>query len=116
MEIKGAFKAESIVAGKINYSADTGTPDAYVVSLDLNYLFTGLSVSFMSINNNTGASTLKVDSLAPVAIKKNISDALTVGDIKTGQIITVVYDGTFFQLTNSGTTAAADKAFSFFVS
>ncbi|MCK9458664.1 MAG: hypothetical protein M0R80_03425 [Proteobacteria bacterium] len=101
MEIKGAFKAETIVAGNINYSADTGAANAYVVSLGLNYLFIGLPVSFKASHDNTGASTLKVDSLPAVAIKKNVSDALDMGDIKTGQVITVIYDGIYFQIASA---------------
>lgn len=60
-------------------------------------LVPGLMISFKANTSNTGASALQVNDLDPVAIKKvdvDISD----GDIYEGQVVTVIYDGTYFQL------------------
>ncbi len=53
-------------------------------------------------NANTGAATLNLNSLGAIAIKKNVSEALTSGDIKAGQIIPLAYDGTNFQIIGGG--------------
>jgi hypothetical protein len=55
--------------------------------------------TFKAGGTNTGATTLNVDSLGA----KNVyyqGAALTGGEITNGQIVTVVYDGTQFQLIN----------------
>lgn len=56
--------------------------------------------TFKAGGTNTGATTLNVDSLGA----KNVyyqGAALTGGEITNGQIVTVVYDGTQFQLINA---------------
>jgi hypothetical protein len=86
--------------GAIDYAADTGEANAYVIALSpsLDALITGMPVFFKAANTNTGSSTLKIDDLDAVAIKKNVSSALGAGDITAGQIVMVIYDGTYFQL------------------
>jgi hypothetical protein len=51
---------------------------------------------------NTGASTLSVDGLAVKAITKFGTVPLVAGDMVSGQMCVVVYDGTRFQLLNPG--------------
>lgn len=53
-------------------------------------------VSF--INGNTGASTLNINGLGAIPIKKSVSTALSSGDIITGQLEILMYDGTNFQM------------------
>jgi len=65
------------------------TPTAYA---------TGQRFTFISSGANTGAVTLNVNSLGAKAVKKNGTTALVAGDIPSGAIITVTYDGTNFQL------------------
>lgn len=83
-------------------AADTGAADAYVlvVSPAISGYAAGQRFSFQALNPNTGASTLVVSGLAAKAIKKNVTDDLTFGDILDNQWIEVVYDGTNFQLVN----------------
>jgi hypothetical protein len=52
-------------------------------------------------NANTGASTLSLNGNTATAIKKNVSDDLTAGEIKAGSVHLVIYDGQFFQLLSS---------------
>jgi hypothetical protein len=82
------------------YAADTGAADAYVVTLSpaLAAHVVGLPVRFKATNANTGASTVNINGLGAIAIKKNVSTALAAGDIAAGQIVEVVYDGTYYQL------------------
>lgn len=53
-------------------------------------------------NANTGTSTLNLNSLGAIAIKKNVSSALATGDILAGQIMCIAYDGTNFQVIGGG--------------
>lgn len=88
------------------YAEDGGSTDAYVVSLDpapTSYV-AGLEVKFKANTVNTGAATLNVNSLGAKTIKKNFNEDLADGDIRAGQIVTAVYDGTNFQLQASSGT------------
>jgi len=86
----------------LNYIADTGAADAYVVTLDpapAAYA-AGLMIQFKAVNANTGASTLNVNALGVKSIKKNVTEALAANDILASQVCCCVYDGTNFQLLN----------------
>ena len=82
-----------------NYADDSGSANSYVVSIpNLTAYTAGLIVSFKAANANTGASTINCSGLGVKTIYKNVSDNLGQGDISAGQVITVVYDGTNFQV------------------
>lgn len=100
------------------YAEDGGSTDTYAVSLDpapASY-YAGMVVVFKANTANTGAATLNVNSLGAKTIKKNQNEDLADSDIKANQIVTVVYDGTNFQLVStlpsgvnpSGTPAQGD--------
>jgi hypothetical protein len=103
------------------YAADGGANDDYVISLPVAPTaladITGLPIAFKANTSNTGAATLAVNGLTAKPIKKNVSVALDTGDILAGQVITVVYDGTNFQMvgglpitvTESSTTTLTNK-------
>ncbi len=85
------------------YIADTGAANAYVATTatpTLTALQTGFTISFKAANANTGSSTLNVNSLGAKTIYKNKNQTLQTGDILAGQMVTVKYDGTNFQLGN----------------
>jgi hypothetical protein len=84
----------------IIYAEDGGSSDDYAISLDPapSEYVAGMLVSFKANTANTGAATLNVNSLGAKAIKKNHDEDLATGDIEAGQVVTVVYDGTNFQL------------------
>lgn len=48
-------------------------------------------------STNEGASTLDINTLGPIDILKNTNVNIAAGDIKAGQEVMVVYDGTNFQ-------------------
>lgn len=60
----------------------------------------GQTFSFSAANANTGPVTLNINSLGAKPVTKTGSVALVSNDILAGQIVTVVYDGTRFQITN----------------
>lgn len=86
--------------GSIVYAADAGSTDAYAITLvpTPSAYTTGMVVHFKANTVNTGACTLNVNSLGAKTIKKNYDTDLADGDIKAGQFVSVIYDGTNFQL------------------
>jgi hypothetical protein len=55
-------------------------------------------ITFKANTGNTGACTLNVNSLGAKSIKVDTDVDPATGDIKAGQIVTVIYDGVNFQL------------------
>lgn len=93
--------AAVIQDGDAVYSEDTGTANAYVMTLPgLTAYAAGQQFRFKAANANTGASTLNINALGEVSIKKNVSGDLEDGDIPAGAIISVIHDGTNVQLVN----------------
>lgn len=65
---------------------------------------TGQRYHFKAANTNSGAATINFNSVGAATINKGAAGAtaLAAGDITTGGIYTVEYDGTNFQLVNPG--------------
>ena len=54
---------------------------------------------FIADFTNTSSPSLNVNELGPVVIRKNGgAGGLLPGDIRAGQYVDVVYDGTYFQM------------------
>jgi hypothetical protein len=65
--------------------------------------YTSNQIFFIKFTNaNSGPSTLNLNGLGNIAIKKQVTSALAAGDITAGQIHCLVYDGTNFQLIGGG--------------
>lgn len=82
------------------YAVDGGGNDTYVIALDVpptSYV-AGMMVAFKANTTNTGSCTLNINNLGAKQIKKNGGLDPGDGDIVAGQIVTVIYDGTNFQL------------------
>lgn len=62
---------------------------------------TGAAYSFIAVNTNTGAVTLAIDGLTAKSVTKVGSQPLVAGDIQSGMLVYVHYDGTRFQLLNN---------------
>jgi len=88
---------EGVYAG-----ADTGSPDAYVVSQDPapDAYEAGMEVAFMSGFENTGPATVNVNSLGAKNIVTGHYTPLNAGQIASGHVVWMVYDGTNFILQN----------------
>lgn len=56
---------------------------------------------FVANAANTGAVTINIDSLGAKAITRDGSTALAAGDINSGEVVVVIYDGTRFQMINA---------------
>lgn len=92
-----------------NYAVDAVGTDAYAITLAgaLSVPFVGMEVKFKAGTANTGACTLAINGGSAKTIKKDVSTDLTTGDILANQIVTVVYDGTNWQMSSliSGITS-----------
>ncbi len=85
------------------YAVDTGSANAMAVTLSpvpASYA-TGMRIRVKAANSNTGDTTINVNSLGVKTIKKDATRTLSSGDILSGQIVELVYDGTYFQLISS---------------
>ena len=65
----------------------------------------GQRFSFVAAGTNTGAVTLNINAIGAKSVTKNGTTALAAGDIVSGQVIEVFYDGTQFQITARISTA-----------
>lgn len=99
-------------AGALDYAADAGAANAYAITLSpaLTGHVTGMPIYFKAANANTGASTINVNGLGAIAIKKHGALALAAGDIAAGQIVGVAYDGTNYQILGGGDSFSASLA------
>jgi hypothetical protein len=59
---------------------------------------TGAVYYFVAPATNTGAVTLNIDTLGAKAVTRDGTTALVAGDLVSGEMVSVVYDGTRFQL------------------
>lgn len=84
----------------MDFAADDQTSDTYAITLAPapTAYFTGMVVKFKANTLNTGACTLNVNALGAKTIKKNVTADLETGDILANQMVTVIYDGTNFQV------------------
>ena len=97
---------QEVLHGGCVYAASSGGTDAYAITVaadpditqDPCQLTEGMQVYFKADVGNTDATTLNLNGLGAVVIKKNVDEDLETGDIETDMIVHVVYDGTNWQL------------------
>lgn len=82
----------------------TGAANVYAIANNpvyptaLSAYRTGQIYTFLANHSNTGACTLNVDGQGAKAITKDVATPLIANDILAGQVVSVLYDGTRFQL------------------
>lgn len=92
--------AHSLQNGEHVYAASSAGTDAYAITVSpipIAYS-AGQAFTFKADVANSGTATLNVNGLGAVTIKKLGATALVTGDIAAGQVVTVVHDGTDFQM------------------
>jgi len=106
--------ANVIQDGSYIYAADSVGTDSYAITLTpaITAYVTGQMFNFKAGTANTAACTLNVNGLGAKDIKKNHDQALETGDIEVGSIVTVVYDGTNFQMQNTSAGSMATSVVS----
>ena len=62
---------------------------------------------FVAAGANTGAVTINIDSLGAKSITRDGTTALAAGDIQSGEVCVIVYDGTQFQLVSGSSQSAS---------
>ncbi|TAF35234.1 MAG: hypothetical protein EAZ57_01285 [Cytophagales bacterium] len=95
-----AVSNATIQSNWLTYKLATGAVNAYAVTLvpAVASYQTGMIVNFRANAANTGAATLNVNGLGAIPIRKLVTTALSPNDIMINQMVTVMYDGTNFQL------------------
>lgn len=94
-----AASITAIQQEKYVYAVDSGTVNVLAVSLtSAPTIVAGSLVVVKVANTNTGAATIAVNGAAAVAITKEGSTALSGGEMHSGQIVFLIYDGTEYQL------------------
>ena len=86
-----------------NYCADQGGSDAYACNLlpTITSYVTGRHYFFKANTANTGPATIAFNGQAALPIKKavgGVTTDLATNDIRVGQVVEVVYDGTNMQM------------------
>jgi len=105
-QIQNGLIELSTVAGTDTITAtSTPTPAAYAA---------GQMFGFIAAGDNTGAATINISSLGAKSITKLGTTALAAGDIKSGMVHVVRYDGSRFQLINLGNVALTTNTLSQF--
>jgi len=82
---------------------DAGSSDAYAFTAGATLVAyrTGLVACFKANTKNSGAASLNISTIGAATIKKQKDQDLGSGDIKAGQWVTVVYDGTNWQMVSA---------------
>src|SRR5580765_3500459 len=96
---------QAIVNSKVsrieaNSTSGTNTYTATVTWVT-GYSF-GLNFPIVFNSGNSGAATLNINTLGAIALKKNGSTVLASGDLASGQVFWVFYDGSNFQVIGIG--------------
>lgn len=102
-------QVQSTTAKLINSISGTDTITG-TMSPNLGAYATGQMFYFIAAGDNTGAVTLNIDSLGAKAVTRDGSVALAASDLKSGEVVVVVYDGTRFQVV-SQLNSAGDARF-----
>jgi hypothetical protein len=112
--------ANGIIDGSSHYCADAGTTQAYACTLapaPSAYITGAFYVFKANTANTTGAASINFNSLGAKTIVKlagGIATALVANDIRVGQVVELIYDGTNMQMTSqtgnvvTGTPAGSD--------
>ncbi|WP_022727221.1 hypothetical protein [Fodinicurvata sediminis] len=116
-QIQGGFDKlptpADVNQGRITYLQDTGTTDAYVVTMDpaITSYDEGLNLTMKAANANTGPATININALGPKAIKRYNGDPLEPQDIRAGMPVDLAYNGNDFLMkgAHGGEVAKAKK-------
>jgi hypothetical protein len=101
--------AGQVQDGTLTYLTSISGTDTItaIAPVSMSALVAGQTFRFIAAGANTTTSvTLNINSIGAKNITKNGTTALSIGDIPSGSVVVVVYDGTQFQLTTLPTYVA----------
>ena len=92
-----------------NYAVDAGATNAYIITLNPEpsslASIVGLPITFKPSNNNTGASTININSFGVINILNFDNSILNSNQIVAGNIVQIAYNGTnYILLSSTGAT------------
>jgi hypothetical protein len=94
-----AVNARTLQTGSLIYAPANGTNTITVnLTPSIASYTPGMVINFKAFANNTSAVTINVNGLGAKNIYKNTNVSLTANDIINGQVVSVIYDGSNFQL------------------
>jgi hypothetical protein len=94
-----AVNVQTLQSGALIFGTASGTNSySLLISPAITTYKTGMVINFIASNANTGNVTLDVNGLGQQGVLKNGNLALVPNDIKANQIVSVIYDGTNFQM------------------
>jgi len=103
----GVARTDAASVGQIQDNAvasatAAGSANAFTLTLSpaVTAYATHQCFTFIANFSITGTTTIAVNGLAAITIKKNGNQDLVTGDIISGQTVTIIYDGTNFQIPN----------------
>ena len=99
-ESTDAVNVDALQRGKFIYAEATGSSGNYEVNLSpvITKLQPGMVIRFKANHDTPGAATLTVNGGSQIPLKKNVSSAIASGDIKDEQMVSVIFDGSNFQV------------------
>lgn len=91
----------------------TGSGSAYDISYPAAFSYSsGIVITFKAhAASTTGPVTLNINGLGAKTIKKNVTADLALGDIMLNQYVSLIYDGTNFQLTSAVPSSSSGWSF-----
>lgn len=113
----GSARTDSVALGQLQDSSFTyiatvgGTADVITLtpSPAITAYAAGQAFKFIASGTNTTNVTVNVSALGAKAITRNGANALVAGDIASGEIVTIVYDGTQFQYVSTNNMVAIGR-------
>lgn len=93
-------RASQVQDGALTYLTSVSGADTITASapIGLSAYAAGQEFRFVSAGANTGAVTLNINAIGAKSVTRDGATALAAGDIASGAVCLVVYDGTQFQL------------------
>ncbi|HVG17376.1 MAG TPA: hypothetical protein VM935_20550, partial [Chitinophagaceae bacterium] len=104
-----AVNAASVQNNRLTYAMAQSTGNLYRVALLVapTQYMPGMIVTFKTTAANAGSDSLNVNGLGAKVILKNVSDVLLANDIAANQMVSVIYDGSAFQVISQLRSAAS---------
>jgi len=101
-DLEQLWKAVQIAPWIQQYATDTGSANSYSAAIDPvpTQLYVGMRVAIKIGNTNTGPSTLNLNGLGSHSIKRATGANINAGDLVTGQVAYLIFDGANWQIIN----------------
>ncbi len=98
-----ATSVESIQSGILIYAVASGSNNNFFLNISppINFYQPGMVFNFLSNQTITGSTTLNINNLGAKPITKSVNMPLAGCEIQNNQAVTVVFDGTNFQMTSA---------------